>query len=126
MAEETPTTPAETPAPAPAAKWRHLWQLPAIVAGAAISVGAIMYAVRTTPRVDHGEGLVEAASQLDSGKFEEALGTLNGRVLPHMADGGLTKDQQRRFYLLRARAIYLGQKDLGISREENNKNILTE
>jgi tetratricopeptide (TPR) repeat protein len=95
-------------------------------AGIALAVGAAVYAVRSTPREDRGDGLVEASAQIDQGQYEAALGTLNAKVLPWVSKAALTKDQQRRFHLLRARAIFMGQRELGINREENNRNILSE
>jgi TolA-binding protein len=103
-----------------------LWQIPAAIAGAAVSIGAITYAIKTTPRIDRGEGLVEATKLIEDGKYEDALGVLNTKVLPLLPANSLTKDQQRKFYLLRARAIYQGQKELGISRPENDKHVLEE
>ena len=120
------TEPADTPTPRPTPTWRHLWQLPLAAAGIAFAIGAAVYAVRTTPREDRGDGLVEASSQIDSGQYEAALGTLNTKVLPWLSKAALTKDQQRRFHLLRARAIFMGQRELGINREENHRNILAE
>jgi len=126
MSETPPPTTPEPDAPKPAASWRHVWQLPTALAGAALAVAAITYAVKTNPRVDHGSGLVEAESAISNGKYEEALGVLNTSVLPHVPDGSLTRDQQRKFFLLRARAIYLGQKELGLNREENHRSIIEE
>lgn len=125
MSEPTPQ-PAPTEPVKPAVSWRHLWQIPAALAGTALAISAIVYAVKTTPREDHGIGLVKATAELDAGKYEDALGVLNAQVLPHMADGTLTRDQQKKFFLLRARAIYLGQRELGINREENHRNIIEE
>ncbi len=116
----------DTPTPRPTPTWRHLWQLPLAATGIAFAIGAAVYAVRTTPREDRGDGLVEASSQIDSGQYEAALGTLNTKVLPWLSKAALTKDQQRRFHLLRARAIFMGQRELGINREENHRNILAE
>ncbi|MCX5689655.1 MAG: tetratricopeptide repeat protein [Planctomycetota bacterium] len=125
MSEPTPQ-----PVPAepvkPTVSWRHLWQIPAALAGTALAISAVVYSVKTTPRADHGNGLVEASAELDAGRYEDALGVLNAQVLPYMADGTLTRDQQKKFFLLRARAIYLGQRELGINREENHKNIIEE
>jgi tetratricopeptide (TPR) repeat protein len=120
------TEPTDTPTHRPAPSWRHLWQLPLAATGIAIAIGAAVYAARNTPREDRGDGLVEAASQIDSGEYEAALGTLNTKVLPWLSKAALTKDQQRRFHLLRARAIFMGQRELGINREENHRNILAE
>jgi tetratricopeptide (TPR) repeat protein len=120
------TEPTDTPTPRPTPSWRHLWQLPLAATGIAIAIGAAVYAARNTPREDRGDGLVEASAQIDSGEYEAALGTLNAKVLPWLSKAALTKDQQRRFHLLRARAIFMGQRELGINREENHRNILAE
>lgn len=107
-------------------RWRDAWQLPAL-AGAAIllTVGGA-YAFKTKPKHDVGPDFVKAAGQVESGAYATALETLNKDLLPHVGGPLVTMDQVRDFHLLRARAIYLGQRELGLDREDNNKAIVSE
>ncbi len=106
--------------------WRHVWQIPVLAVGIGAIAWAGWYAAKTTPRIDRGGGLTEASGQIEKGEYEGALGTLNEKVLPYLSKAELTPDQEREFYLLRARAVFLGQRDLGFSRQANNENILKE
>lgn len=106
--------------------WRHVWQAPVLLCGIAAIGWASWFAIKTTPRTDRGASLLVAKDQLTRGEYEEALGTLNERVMPFMAKNELTRDQQRDFYLLRARALYFGQRELMISRKENHEAIVRE
>lgn len=127
MAEGETTQPSETQQAAPASpRWRDLWQVPVLVAaGAALAVG-VAFAVMSRPKPDLGADLVSLAGLIEQGKHGEALETLNNKVMPNLQKGLLTPEQMREFYLLRARSLYLGQRELLLNREENNKSILAE
>lgn len=118
--------PAGNAGTAVAATWGQVWQVPALMAGLAAIGWAGWYAAKTTPQIDRGGGLVVAAGQVEKGAYEGALGTLNELVLPYLAKAELTQEQEREFFLLRARAVFLGQRDLGFSRKVNNENIVAE
>jgi len=88
-------------------------------------VGTLM----TAPKPDLGHWFTQATAQMQAKDFAGALDTLNLRVLPHISTeekGPLTPDQRRDFHILRARALYLGQKELDLDRPENNQAIVSE
>jgi tetratricopeptide (TPR) repeat protein len=107
-------------------KLRDVWQVPAFVGAGAVLVGAAVYAFMTAPKPDIAGEFKKAEELMQGQAYGEALELLGQRVLPVLNKGGLTKEQERGLYLMRARALYLGQKEAGVSREENHKNILKE
>lgn len=113
------------PNPTPA-RWRDVWQVPALAGSALILGGGITWAVMTAPKPDLSIVFQDAKKQVEEAQYSPALETLNTKILPFMTGTALTPDQRREFYLLRARALAMGQRDLGIDREENNRNIVTE
>lgn len=120
MAEGAPK-PAAVATPAPS--WRDVWAVPALAIALVALVGGVVAAVATAPKPDLAVDIRVAAGLLEKGKFGEALDALNNRVRPLMAGDGLTPDNRREFYLLRARALYLGQRELDLDRKENNEAI---
>lgn len=109
---------------APRATWREAWPIPALGVGLVGLVGAAVVAFKRAPEVDHNP-LFHAADRLISEeKYGEAIEALNTDVLPVYSKGKLDPEQTRRFHLMLARSIALGQKALGISREENNESIV--
>jgi len=115
--------------PAPAAtsaSWKDAWQGPALVLGAAALIGAGVYAFVTRPKHDVTIDFRDAETLMEGKEYAKALETLGQRVLPVLNKGGLTKEQEQGFYLMRARALYLGQREAGVDRKENHENIVTE
>jgi TolA-binding protein len=80
----------------------------------------------TRPKPDPLDDFRLAESQMSGSQYAEALDTLSNRVLPLLNKGMLTQEQRRGFHLMRARALYLGQKERGIARTENYENITAE
>jgi tetratricopeptide (TPR) repeat protein len=115
--DQTPQTPA---------RLRDVWQVPALVGAGAVLAGAAIYAFVTQPKPDIAKEFKEAESLMQEQAYGEALELLGQRVLPVLNKGGLTREQERGLYLMRARALYLGQKEAGLSRAENHENILKE
>ncbi|GJQ28186.1 MAG: hypothetical protein HBSAPP03_00700 [Phycisphaerae bacterium] len=103
--------------------WREVWQVPALVLGVAVLLGAVAMAVMTTPKTPVEKHLEHAAALLEARRYGESLEYLNTAVLPHLAGTAYSPDDRRTFHLLRARALYRGQKDLGIERTENYASI---
>ncbi|HLP85121.1 MAG TPA: tetratricopeptide repeat protein [Phycisphaerales bacterium] len=108
------------------ASWKDAWQGPALVVGAAALVGAAGYAFVTRPKHDVTVDFRAAETLMDEKEYAKALETLGQRVLPVLNKGGLSKEQEQGFYLMRARALYLGQREAGVDRKENHENIVTE
>lgn len=129
MAEPgTPTPSSNGPQPAEAAPrtWRSLWQVPALIGAALLLAGGVFYAKATRPKPNIVADFRRAQEQIEERQYALAISTLNERVHPVLAAGGLTREQEQGFYLMRARALYLGQREAGIAREDNNRNIIAE
>lgn len=106
--------------------WRDVWQVPVLGVSLLLLAGGLTAAFVTRPKPDLSAGMVGAKAQIDNHAFEDALRILNNDVLPGIGKGTLSPDQRREFHLLRARAIYLGQKDLNLDRVENHRSIVSE
>jgi hypothetical protein len=114
------------PQPPAESAWRDAWQGPALVGGALALVAAGVYAFISRPKHDVLEDFRSAQERMEAKEYASALQTLGQRVLPVLNKGGLTKEQEQGFYLMRARALYLGQREAGVDRKENHENILAE
>jgi TolA-binding protein len=106
--------------------WKDAWQGPALIGGAIALVAAGAYAFVTRPKHDVTLDFRDVETLMDEKQYGKALETLGQRVLPVLNKGGLNKEQEQGFYLMRARALYLGQREAGVDRKENHENIVTE
>ena len=106
--------------------WRDLWQVPALVGGLALMVLGVVIAFATKPDPDIASFVRRAESQVTAEKYAEAIETLNTNVYPYVEREALVGPPLQAYHLLLARSIYLGQQELGISREENWRNIVAE
>ncbi len=97
-----------------------------MILGAVGLASAVMVTLRTTPAPDVSARLAASTSLIDAAKYGEALESLNTSVLPLVGGELMTPDQVREFFVLRGRALYMGQKDAGISRQENHRAIVRE
>ncbi len=109
-----------------APRLREVWQVPALVGAGAVLAGAAIYAFVTQPKPDIANEFKKAEALMQEQAYGEALELLGQRVLPVLNKGGLSKEQERGLYLMRARALYLGQKEANLSRAENHENIIKE
>lgn len=109
---------------APKASWRDAWPLPVLGLGLVGVVGAAVVAFKRAPEADHNPLFRAAERLLSEEKYGEAIAALNTEVLPVYSKGKLDADQTRRFHLMLARSIALGQKALGINREDNNESVV--
>lgn len=116
---DAPVNPTTPDAP----HWRELWQVPVLAVGAAALVGAATWAFMTAPKPDATNEFDEARHLVEIGKYGEALDVLNVKIRPEMATDHLTPEQRREFHVLRARSLFLGQREMGINRPENNEAI---
>jgi len=124
--EQAPDQAGPAPPGAAAAPWREIWQLPTLVgAVAALGLGlAITFTYRPVP--DYDALLDGAARRIDTQRYQAALGVLNGKLAPLLGRDSFTPQYQRRFHVLRARALALAQADLGQRVPENDRNIVAE
>lgn len=107
-------------------RWRELWQVPALIGAVALLAAGLSYGVATKPDPDFGPALRSAETLLDREEYRDAIRLLNSRVLPYVGRPELSQKVEARFHQLVARAVYGGQKSLGIRHEENYRNALTE
>ncbi|HEX2837198.1 MAG TPA: tetratricopeptide repeat protein [Phycisphaerales bacterium] len=116
----------DVPAAAPAPRWRDVWQVPLLAGSVAVLAAGAVWSFATKPKPDVMGDFRRAEQQMESHEYADALDTLSTRVLPVLAEGGLSPELEKGFYLMRARAVYLGQKEKGISREENFRSVVEE
>jgi TolA-binding protein len=122
MSKTAATTPAETKTSAPVT-WGDVWQLPTLVLGLGLLAAGTLHAVTLIPKPDIASPLAAAERLIASADYEPAIETLNTRVFPHVGTDAVSAAQQGEFHQLMGRALYLGQKGLGIERSDNNTNI---
>lgn len=133
MADEAaqPTGASEEAAPAPVLartppSWRELWQAPLMVV-AVLGLGAgVVKLAMSKPKPDVSAPLAQAQELIAGDRHQDAIAVLNERVFPHVDAGIAELSEQRTYHVLIARAIYLGQQQLGISLEPNNQAIVRE
>lgn len=101
------------------------WQAPALALSLLVLGGGIAAAVLTASK-PRSDDLQRAAALLDAAAYGQALECLNSRVLPRVSGEGYSPDERRQFHLLRARALYLGQKEAALDRAENHDAIRRE
>lgn len=104
--------------------WRDLWQVPTLLVGVVALAGALVLAVVNKPGVDYERLLSRGARLLEDGRALEAIDALNEDVFPFEAKGDLPGWARARYYLLLARAMYLGQRQLDVINQENLARIL--
>jgi len=120
---EVASAPAE---PLPPPTWREVWQVPVLVVSALALAAGLYVVVSTAPKPDFTGDLATASAQVEAGQYADALLTLNSKVMPLVNSRVLSPEQERRFFLLRARSLAMGQRELGLDRPENNASIIYE
>lgn len=111
--------------------WSRLWQVPGVIGAGLLLTGALAYAVTTSPEPQFNAMLASADRLIESERYQDALTVLNDRqrgVWPWVARGedGAPAEVRRRYHVLVARAIYLGQQDLELDNEENHLSVIRE
>ena len=106
--------------------WRDIWQVPALVVAVLLLAGGLAAAKFTAPKADYGMMLDRVESLLAQDDYTDALGLLNTKIYPYVSRDGFAQVHRARFHLLRARGLYYGQRAMGISRQDNNENIIGE
>lgn len=115
--------PVSTGEGAVAPSWRTAWQLPVLVLSAVLLVAGLATIVARAPKPDVDGPLRRAEALIGRERYTEAIDALNHGVLPFLGTKHVSVEQRGRYHLLVARAVYRGQKGLGISREDNNRVI---
>lgn len=136
MADEKPQTEQTQAAPAgaetgaasggTAPSWRELWQVPLLLVAATGLVAGVYKVITSAPKPDVTAPLSKAERLIADDQSAEAIELLNSGVFPYVDAGTVGAGERRAYHLLVARAIYLGQSQLGVSIEENNESIVRE
>lgn len=126
QADESPDAGIPDPVGQVRARWRELWQIPAMAGALGLLVGGMTYAFATKPDPDFSPVLRSASAMVQREEYQGAIRVLNSRVLPYVGRPELPPKMEAVFHQLIARAVYGGQKTMGIQHEENYRNALTE
>ncbi|MDX9910885.1 MAG: tetratricopeptide repeat protein [Phycisphaerales bacterium] len=105
---------------------KTVWQVPLLAGAAALLVMAAVTALLRTPAPDYVGQVKRAERQVQREQYKEALDTLNREVLPYLGRGDVSPDVRRAFHILRARAVYMGQRAMGINLAANNEQVIAE
>lgn len=117
----------EEPALEPARGVRDLWQVPAAAIGAVLMLTGMYSAWTARPRADVDAMIDRAEASIQRGEYQIGLDILNNEVRAHTGDPALfDRDAESAFHLLRARGLYLAQRQRGIDEASNHERILTE
>ncbi|MEX2217247.1 MAG: tetratricopeptide repeat protein [Phycisphaerales bacterium] len=108
---------------APTSVLRNAWQLPALLGALVLLISGVVTAVITAPRPDAARVFAQAEALLETGDFPSVLEVLNSGLRPYYERDLLLPEQQRRFHILRARTVYLGERKAGIELEENARAV---
>lgn len=106
-----------------AASWRTAWQLPVLVLSAGLLVAGLVSLIGKAPKPDTEGPLRRADGLIAKEKYSEAIDELNKGALPYVGTKNLSAEQHVKLHLLLGRALYRGQKALGINRTDNNTAI---
>ena len=106
--------------------WRTSWQLPALVGAVVLLAGGVVTALVTAPKPDFKKMLAQATTLIEHEDYDTALDYLNQKVRPYYDLQDLNPEQGRLFHILRGRAVYLGEKKLGIENEQNAESVVEE
>lgn len=105
---------------------RSAWPALVLVAGAFALVAGIVAGIATRPKPDIDGPLKTADRMIGRGEFQGALDVLNTRVLPTVQESWIPEAQRGRYHRLVARAVYLGQRELGIRDTQNDETVRRE
>lgn len=105
---------------------RDVWQIPTLLAGVVLFTAGILASRGGDAQNDYLGVLEDAQALIERNDFDEALGLLNGTVLPRLDEPDVTPRVRQRFHMLRGDAVSLGQSDRMISNDENNELVVSE
>lgn len=105
---------------------RGAWPVAVLVIAGLLFAGGLYSAFKHRPKPDGGVVVEEAGRLVAAGEFEEAIEAINLRGLAFIERGLLNDRQQAELFALRAEAIYAGQIRLGIQRDSNDRNVLSD
>lgn len=107
--------------------WKRFWQAPALLVAVGLLGTGVVTAVVTAPEPNVTPFLNQAEALIDRGEHRDSIALLNTKVYPWLDKPGyVDPGEQRRYHSLIARAIAMGQRDLGISHEKNYEAVVRE
>ncbi len=107
--------------------WRDAWQVPALLVGVGMLMLGMAYAMATSPAPDITPVLDGADRLIEAGHYEQAIEDLNSKAYPWIAKGdSVTLEQERRYHLARARAIYRMQQKRKLDHDKNRVAVIRE
>lgn len=118
-----PSASADEPSPTLRAAWQRGWPIPTTVAGVAILLTGVGYAVSTKPAPDYSPNIARAERLIDREDPRAAIEQLNTQVLPFYGRPSMTPEQRQQFHILMARALFAGQRELAEPQRANDENI---
>ena len=122
--ESAQTEPAQVTPVSGTKSWRAMWQIPVLLVATALLAFGLMRAISSKPEPDHQQWIIQAQDLIEAREYELAISTLNEHLFPYESRGELPADIHASYHLLLGRSIGMGQRKLGISREENHRNIV--
>ncbi len=106
--------------------WRSAWPILLMAVGVGLLAGGGAYAMLSKPQRPYEKYLSRAEALIAQEAYSDALTELNTEIFAYAHDSSLLKTQSGRARMLAARAIYLGQRGLGIGLEANYSNVVSE
>jgi tetratricopeptide (TPR) repeat protein len=97
-----------------------------MVGASLLLAGGAITAIVTAPKPDFDKMLRQASALVEREEYQAALDGLNKKLQPYVNHGDVKDPLRGQFHLLRARAVYLGQKKAGVDREENARTVVDE
>lgn len=126
-ADDTPAPVAIDPVERVRTGWREFWQVPVLLAAAAVLVMGVAVAVGNAPDPEFSPYITKAEGLIEREEYGEAISLLNSKIYPWLGqEGVLTQRDVQRYYLAKARSIYYGQKKLDIDDERNHVSVIRE
>lgn len=102
--------------------WRQVWHVPVLAAAGVVLAAGLVTAVMHRPKPNYDDAFARGEALARAEKYGEAIDALNKDVGSHGA--ALTNKQVQKYHLLLGRNLALGQQQLHLDREENNKSIV--
>ena len=99
------------------------WPGPTLVLSMALLVGAMLIARQSAEGHDFPGALANIERLIQGGRANEALDTLNTRILPYLNDPEVTLEDRGRFFSLRGDALFELQQLLGSAARDSTNSL---
>lgn len=106
--------------------YKTMWPMPVLAGAAGLLVAGLVYGVSKAPKEDPAAPMEQVKEFMAAGEYDQAIATLNGKLIPPIQKGLLSPETQGEFFLLRARSLADGQSKLGLSFAANHKAIISD